>query len=513
VQPETLAQGTSLDGRYRLEQLVSAADGCALWRAVDTVLSRSVAVRTLDADSPSADAVLSAARAASVVGDPRLVRILDASRSEGVVYVVTEWVDGTTLDEMLAAGPLDTSEAALVVGEVAEAVATAQRMGVPHLRLHPRNVLRSRSGEIRVSDLGVAAALAGSVAHDPAREDARALGALLYACLTARWPGPGDYGLPPAPLEDDRVCTPRQVLGGVSSRLDAITERAMQDAPRRGGLPLQSPDEVAAALAEVPRPAPTHATMALPMPTPEQLAPHTNGEQDTSVQQSSWAPPPYEPAYERAPQPAPRRRAAAPEPSRGTVLARRTLGAVVVIAVLVAIWQVALEAVRPNQGGQPQGSPSASSSASAAPTTLPIASVTDFDPEGDNTEHANQVDLATDGDPTTAWETMAYYHDPKLGGLKSGVGLLLDLGGAKKVRSVTVRVEGTGTDLQLRGATSRGQAASDYTVLDSAVGATGSVTLKPGKPTRERYLVVWLTKLPPSGGNYRGGIDEVKVRG
>jgi hypothetical protein len=464
VQPETLAEGTSLDGRYRLEQLVGAGDGCALWRAVDTVLSRSVAVRTLGAESPHADAVLSAARAASVVGDPRLVRILDASRSEGVVYVVAEWVEGLTLAEMLASGPLEPADAAFIVGEVAEAVSTAHRLEVPHLRLHPYNVLRSRSGEIRVSGLGVSAALAGVESLDPARDDARGLGALLYACLTARWPGQESYGLAPAPTEDDRVCTPRQVLAGVSSRLDAVTEQAMQDEPRRGGEPLRSPGEVAAALADVPRTAPVHATMALPMPTPEQLQPGSNGRDATDDWSSpSWSPPSY---GEPSPAARPRRRAAAPrEQSPGTTLARRVLVAVVVIAVLVAVFAYVLDAVRPDRSAQPSGSPSATASASPTPHVLPVASVSDFDPEGDGSEHPSEVKLATDGDP------------------------------------------------QLRGATTEGRSASDYTTLDRAAGAGTSLTLKPKKPTHERYLLLWLTKLPASGGNYRGGIDEVTVHG
>jgi hypothetical protein len=504
VQPETLAQGTSLDDRYRLEEQVGAAEGCTLWRALDTVLSRRVAIRILDAASPRAAAVLDAAKAASIVGDPRLVRVLDAAESDGVVYVVTEWVEGVSLADLLESGPLDPGEAAHVVGEVADTVATAHQAGVPHLRVHPRNVIRSRTGEVRVTGLGVAAAHAGVTTPDPARTDARSLGLLLYAALTARWPGGPGFGLAAAPVDEGEACTPRQVLAGVPTQLDTLTSRAMEDHPRRGGQPLTHPAEVAAALAEVPRGAGSQSTMALPLtapppPEPTPTAPAWQGD----GRGEAWPP--------AAAPPAPSRRSS-PPPNRGTVAARRGLVAVIVVAVLVAVWQVALEAVRPSPAPEESAGPSATATGPSPGAVVTPAGVTDFDPEGeDGSEYPEDAPLAIDGDPATSWQTSSYYNRSDLGGLKSGVGLLVDLGATKRVGSVDVSVSGDGTDLEIRGATSQGETQDDYRVLAKTQDATGTTTLEPDSPVRTRYVLVWLTDLPPEDGNYRGRIAEITV--
>ncbi|MGH8868706.1 MAG: protein kinase family protein [Actinomycetes bacterium] len=512
MQPETVVQGTSLDNRYRLEQQVGAVEGCTMWQALDTVLSRRAAVLLMDGHSPRADAVLEAARAASIIGDPRLVRILDASRTGGVVYVVTEWVDGVSLADQLVGGPLDPGDAAYVVAEVAGAVATAHQAGVPHLRLHPHNVLRSRTGEIRVTGLGVAAALAGVVSYDPAREDTRALGALLYAALTARWPDGAAYGLAAAPTEDGRPCTPRQVLAGVPGRLDAIAERALEDTPRRGVAPLSHPAEVALALADIPRT--SNATMALPMLPPEALTPDRSAT-DTPVGApvgpwedgaGTWPAAPAEPYESRRP-----RRQAPPPRRRGGLLALTGTAALVLVAAAAAIWQFGL--LTPDEDPRSSASPSPGAKAPAHGAPLNVASITDFDPEGeDGGEYPEDAPLAVDGDPATSWQTSSYYNRPDLGGLKSGVGLLLDLGSAKRVGSVDVTLAGSGTDLEVRGATTRGESQDDYRVLDRASNAGDKVTLEPNKPERTRYVLLWLTELPPDAGNYRGRVAEVTVR-
>lgn len=511
MQPVTLEQGTRLDDRYHLERRVGGGTGCTLWRAVDQVLSRRVAVRTVEESSGLAESVLQAARAASVVGDPRLVRVLDASRTGGLVYVVTEWVEGISLATQLDAGPLDPGEAAYVVGEVAEALDTAHRAGVAHLCLSPHNVLRSRSGEVRVTGLGVAAALTGTTAANTARADAHELGALLYAALTARWPSGEAYGLPAAPSDNGLPHTPRQVRAGIPRDLENIVQGALYDPALNGNTPLSSPGEVSAALAGVPRAATRYDTLALPMMPSEPAAASPRYADPGATETYAPAPPSAPGSWEPPP---PHR----PEPGAGTVFARRMLVAVIAVAVLLGIWQVALELMRtsePAGGGDDQASQPSSEATGPNPgQAIQIQGVEDFDPppDGNGEENAEQAPYAIDGDPATSWQTMNYYNRPDLGGLKSGVGLLVELPDAQHIGSVDVRLDGSGTDLELRGARVGGESVDDYAVLATARSASGTVTLRPEGNVQARYLLVWLTKLPPGDGGYRGGIAEITVK-
>ena len=104
VQADTLSPGTQLAGRYRIEDLVGETPGSQTWRALDRILNRSVSVQVLPGDDDRSAAFLTAARAATVVEDPRFLRVLDADREAGYAYVVREWARGVSLDTVLAAG-------------------------------------------------------------------------------------------------------------------------------------------------------------------------------------------------------------------------------------------------------------------------------------------------------------------------------------------------------------------------------------------------------------------------
>ena len=167
----------------------------------------------------------------------------------------------------------------------------------------------------------------------------------------------------------------------------------------------------------------------------------------------------------------------------------------------------------------PSANPSASGSPSAkaaASTKVPISSVTDFDPEGDPPEeNPDETALAFDGNPSTAWQTLTYRGSPKLGGLKSGVGLLVDLGKPARVGEVRLTLIGTPTSLEILaapGSTTAPTSTDGLTTVASATDAGTDVDLKLDKPTTTRWLVVWLTSLPPASGGFKGQVAEVSVR-
>lgn len=236
-------------GRYRLERQLVDVTHVALWRGHDEVLDRPVAVRLVADAHPRADQVLQAARSTACVDDRRIARVLDADSGADHVYVVTAWAPGTDLSTLLAEGPLEPAEALTLVGEVADTVAYAHACGVPHLALDPTNVVVGTGSDVTLLGLAVDDVLWGGTAHEvPPRTDARGLGALLYATLTARWPWPGGdlHGLPAAPYVGARLCTPRQVRAAIPSGVDQVCRRALGEDVGDG--PIDSPEDMAQAV-------------------------------------------------------------------------------------------------------------------------------------------------------------------------------------------------------------------------------------------------------------------------
>ena len=129
--------------------------------------------------------------------------------------------------------------------DIAGALTAAAAEGVHHLVLDPRDVLLTDHGVVLVG-VGVRAALAGVTPEgDPYQVDAWRLGAILYAALTARWPGEACAGLPAAPMVAGQLPRPRQVRAGVPVDLDDIAWRALHPSVAH---PLATPQAVAEAL-------------------------------------------------------------------------------------------------------------------------------------------------------------------------------------------------------------------------------------------------------------------------
>lgn len=461
-----------LAGRYDLESEVARGRGRTLWRGRDTVLDRPVGVLLLDPGHPHADAVRQAARRASAVEHPGLLRVIDTAEDAGRVFVVTRWLAGAPLSDQLASGPLAPDQARAVVAAVAEALAAAAAEDVHHLVLDPRDVLLTDHGVVVVG-VGVRAALEGVQADEDAEGvDAWRLGALLYAALTARWPGYPCAGLPGAPVVGGRVARPRQVRAGVPDDVDAIVWRALHPDVED---PLESPRAVADALSEPPV---------------------------AEVQG---------------------------EPHQPTGLLWRWLGLVLVLAlfstgaVLIA-WQIWQDAERDEP--QPRTSPSPTTTSPATPAQaqpLPIRTATAFDPSGDGEENDSDAGLAIDGDLATAWTTVTYA-SRNLGGLKPGVGLQLKVAEAAPISGIELRLAGRGSDLQIwaartetdpQGAPPRRPDPDDplegYRRLAVVLGASDLVTLRFSPAVTSDQVLIWFTALPASGGGFQGGVVEATL--
>jgi serine/threonine protein kinase len=244
-------------GRYRLVDKLADTVGTALWRGQDERLRRPVSVRFTPLDHPLAERLHQAALRASHVTDRRTVHVLDAvaDTASGSLVVVTEWVAGTSFAEQLAARrgePLPSREATTMALEVARALEAADREGVTHGHLRPELVMVSDTGDVRVRGLGVEQVMHGvEPGDDAALADVHAVGAILYAGLTGRWPGAtGVDGIPGVPLlRGGRTPWPSRVVADVPRHLDEIAARALQttEPPRPGGH-YTSVGEVVAAL-------------------------------------------------------------------------------------------------------------------------------------------------------------------------------------------------------------------------------------------------------------------------
>jgi serine/threonine protein kinase len=524
-------------------------NGWTLWKAIDETLARPVSVLTFASGFPRIPQVVTAARAASRLTDPRMAQVFDVEDGGGQAYIVLEWVGGDSLTELLASGPLDPAQACALVCDAARAIAGAHSLGQAHLRLTPEALRWSRGSGIKITGLGIDAALGGdgltgAAAHDPSLADTTALAALLYAALTGYWPGEEPTRLPAAPLHDGMVCTPRQVSADVSSALDSLLIRSLLQRPTRQGQPIQSPAEFADELAAVAPPAP------LPEPAPAPTYGYGGGYGPDPNNPDSWAmgdrgpsgtaPYPGAPSsqFPAAGYGGPQQQYAGNGYQQGGARQRRggrgmiALVVALVVVIAVVVWAVGFRKPGPSANANGGTPPSSSTSSPAAGSVLTPAGVVTFNPYGTppgNTENQVSVQGATDNNPSTAWATSVYYDRPNMGGLKPGTGLLIDMGKAVKLSQVQVTFSSTGGPttasvyLGSNPADNKSTALSNFTLVSPSVSVSGNHTFSVNSSATGQYVLIWLTSLPklstpppgvqPGHTYYEGQIFNVVVRG
>ncbi len=140
---------------------------------------------------------------------------------------------------------------------------------------------------------------------------------------------------------------------------------------------------------------------------------------------------------------------------------------------------------------------------------------TDFDPQGETPEeNPEQAPLAVDGDPATAWRTSTYFDQfGPPAGLKTGVGLVIDLGESQEVAQIDLTTVGTPTEVTYYLTDQPPTAIAGLDPLDSTTASSTQTRTRLDDPATGQYLVVWLTALPPAGADFRGEIAEVVVSG
>ncbi|MDQ5870863.1 MAG: protein kinase [Acidobacteriota bacterium] len=159
----TLSAGSRL-GPYEILSPLGAGGMGEVYRARDTRIGRDVAIKVLPVEfAADGDRLARFRREAQVLGSlnhPHIGAIYGLEESGGVDALVLELVEGETLEERLAAGPLPVDEALAIARQIAEALEAAHERGIVHRDLKPANVKLLADGTVKVLDFGLAKAVA-----------------------------------------------------------------------------------------------------------------------------------------------------------------------------------------------------------------------------------------------------------------------------------------------------------------------------------------------------------------
>ncbi len=478
-------EGRKLADRYTLVAEIASGGMGTVWEARDEILGRPVAVKILHERLARDPELLERFRieavAAARLSHPVVVRVFDTGVDDGTCFIVMELCRGMTLQQLIQTeGPLTPAESGDIAGSVLQGLAHAHREGVIHRDIKPSNIIVDRNGMVKVTDFGIAKAafaegdltttgnLLGTAKYlapeqvqggpPDGRTDLYAVGVVLYEMLTARVPfdGPTHIATATKRLTEEPV-PPRSLRPGIPRGMEAVVLKAMTRDPDGR---YQSAEEMRSALD---RSAPS---ATVPMARPEA------GPSERRSSSRAWLAVPL---------------------------------AILILAALVAGGFVLVDQLR---GGEEQPEVVAS-----RPPPHPIVLVNDLDPESsDGQENPDAVPLAADGDATTGWTTEGY-EQIDLGGLKSGVGLIFDLGNPQEVSEIRIRTNLPGWEFEIQGSdddNSLGDELADEngaTTFETA-GRTTSVRFE--EPEVNQYFVVWITLLTADdAGAFRAEIAEV----
>ncbi|GGO00689.1 serine/threonine-protein kinase [Microbispora bryophytorum] len=253
---------TVLGGRYRLTSPIAAGGMGEVWRAEDELLGREVAVKLLGrhvaGDATFRDRFRSEARITAGLTDPGIAQVFDYGETDGVAYLVMELVRGEPLSAILARnGVLGPHVTLDLVEQTARGLHAAHRAGVIHRDVKPGNLLVTETGQVKITDFGIARALeaapltatgtilgtaqyispeqASGATLTPA-SDIYSLGVVAYECLAGRPPFTADnpVALALRHLNDTPPPLPGNVPAPVAALVTAMIAKDPAARPETG---------------------------------------------------------------------------------------------------------------------------------------------------------------------------------------------------------------------------------------------------------------------------------------
>ena len=474
------------DGRYALDVQISSSLSSPIWRAMDQSLKRWVTLILLPTSDLRSVKLLQECQQAAVNDRRDVVSILDvvpdgkissgsdSNSQDRYVGIVTEWLDGETLDRLIVrrGEVLPVEQALRQLGIIANTLMHAHSLNVFHRRLRPHNVIFSQGQEVRLTGFGVDSALLGPDSMDGIAQDIKGVGQLLFVMITGMWPL-GSVDSLPAALSDggSGLVLPSQVHGGVSSYIDRLYQRTQDGTytSMRQLLDALSVGEVEES---------------------ESLQSRVSRLTASSV---TWSP---------------------PESSQSSRVRTSVIAGLSVLVFGWIGWQLLTSNFQRSEAPVAiLASPLPSIAVPQATGEVAKAvTVTSYDPLGDNEENADQALLAIDSDNETAWTTASYNKSDMSG--KAGVGLLVDLGVEKEVYSVEIDFISAGHTAEIYVVNSTEPDFATELKFGDTNPNESSSEISSTDPVSGRYVLVWLTPDLPEAesGEFQGGISEIKVR-
>lgn len=246
-------------GKYRIDSVLGKGAMGVVYKAFDPWIERTVALKTIRkellADSQQSELITrfkNEAQAAGRLHHPNIVTVFDYGEDEASAYIAMEFVEGTALDTLLAAGrPTPLPRVLAWMGDLLQGLDYAHSRGVVHRDIKPANLLITAAAQLKISDFGIARidsstlTQAGSMVGTPSymppeqfrgdpvdgRSDVFSAGIVLYQLLTGTRPFTGTSAAVMQQILNDHPPAPSQVVPELGTRFDGVVAAAMAKAP------------------------------------------------------------------------------------------------------------------------------------------------------------------------------------------------------------------------------------------------------------------------------------------
>jgi serine/threonine protein kinase len=545
-----------INERYRIDKAIGRGGMAVVYKAFDLVLKRPVAVKILHQQFANNAHFIERFRreaysAASLI-HTNITTIYDTGCVNGMYYIVMEYVNGKTLKQIIdERAPLSVHEAVDIARQIAKALKQAHSRGIIHRDIKPQNILVTEEGIVKVTDFGIARAMAmpgltqtgkilgtaryispeqatGQQADE--RSDLYSLGVIMHEMLSGKPLFEGNSSVemaekhvkekPPSLLDlNPAVPLHLEIIVGRLLRKEPderyhsagrlLDDLSMWESNEKHNLMLEeSARNQEWARSQRQNSRGKHAAKS-------ERTTRKAGKPDSAKAVQKSTPLSKQAREERGnnrkkdqeKQRTKRKKLTPFAKALGMVVTTGTVG-----ALLGVVWfgiiaepsgetltqkimkqQAALEKKRVAVEGVKVGK-------------VEPREIADYDPLGDGEENPSQVSRIMDGNDRTAWSTNTY-RTAVFSGLKEGAGIYLDFGNVQNVQEMTINAT-PGWSGEVRGSNDR----SEWITLHTIKNADGRTPLSLDD-SNYRYYLLWITELPSLDGKYRCKVFEVQTRG